>query len=71
MEAYPFVTRNLFKDNRDGAQQLLRETLYDEKGRIKPQRFSVMMNQALNIVNRESEAFIDLDTPPEDNAKLD
>ena len=44
MEAYPFVTRNLFKDQRDGAQQLLRETLYDEKGRIKPQRLSVLIN---------------------------
>lgn len=49
----------------------MRETLYDEKGRIKPQRFSVLINQALNIVNRSSEAFIDLDTPPEENAPLD
>lgn len=69
MEAYPFVTRNLFKE--EGAQQLLREALYDEKGRIRPQRFSVLINQALNIVNRESQAFIDLDTPPEESASLD
>ena len=52
MEAYPFVTRNLFKD--DGSSQLLRESLYDEKGRIRPQRFSVLINQALDIVNRDS-----------------
>lgn len=36
MEAYPFVTRRLFKDSGDGAQKLLRETLYDDQGRIRP-----------------------------------
>lgn len=71
MEAYPFVTRNLFKDSRDGAKQLLRETLYDDKGRIKGQSFMVLINQALDIVNRKSDAFIDLDTLPEEKAPLD
>ena len=36
MEAYPFVTRNILKDNREGTQQLLREVMYDSSGRIKP-----------------------------------
>ena len=65
MEAYPFVTRNILKDNRAGTQQLLRETMYDSSGRIKPQRFSVLINSALNNVNTDTVAFIDLDTPPE------
>ena len=69
MEAYPFVTRNLFKDDR--SSQLLREALYDEKGRIRPQRFSVLINQALDIVNRDSQTFIDLDTPPEESATFE
>ena len=43
-EAYPFVTRNLFKDQNDSNNMLLREALYDEKGRIRPQRFSVLIN---------------------------
>lgn len=38
MEAYPFVTRRLLNDQKERTQLLLRETLYDEKGRIKPQR---------------------------------
>ena len=36
MEAYPFVTRRLLKDQREGTQMLLRETIYDSTGRIKP-----------------------------------
>ena len=31
----------------------------------------MLVNQALDIVNKSSEAFIDLDTPPEENAPLD
>ena len=45
--------------------------MYDNTGRIKPQRFSVLINSALNNVNTESNAFIDLDTPPEQGAELD
>jgi len=70
MEAYPFVTRNLFKDSGDSAQQLIRETLYDSSGRIKTQKLSVLLNQALDIVNNSSDSFIDLDSPPEKNAPL-
>ena len=35
-EAYPFVTRRLMKDQREGTQMLLRETIYDSTGRIQP-----------------------------------
>lgn len=45
--------------------------MYDSSGRIKPQRFSVLINSALNNVNTESNAFIDLETPPEQGAELD
>lgn len=71
MEAYPFVTRRLFKDSGDSAQVLLRETLYDEEGRIRPQRLSILLNKALNVVNKSTDSFIDLDTPPEENAPLE
>ena len=71
MEAYPFVTRRLFKDDGDNAQNLLRETLYDEEGRIRPQRLNILLNKALNVVNKSTESFIDLDTPPEKNAPLE
>lgn len=71
MEAYPFVTRNILRDKRSSTQQLLREVMYDSTGRIKPQRFSVLINSALNNVNTESNAFIDLDSPPEQGADLD
>jgi aarF domain-containing kinase len=71
MEAYPFVTRRLLKDQRQGTQKLLRETIFDSTGRIKPQRFSTLINSALNNVNTATTAFIDLDTPPEKGASLD
>jgi aarF domain-containing kinase len=71
MEAYPFVTRKLLKDSAQDTQQLLREVMYDSKGRIQPQRFTVLMNSALNIVNRNTNSFIDLNTPPENGAGLD
>ena len=71
MEAYPFVTRKLLKDPTQDTYQLLREVMYDTKGRIQPQRFTVMMNSALNIVNKNTNSFIDLDTPPENGAALD
>ena len=45
--------------------------MYDSTGRIKPQRFSVLINSALNNVNTDTAAFIDLDTPPDQGAKLD
>ena len=45
--------------------------MYDSQGRIQPQRFTVMMNSALNIVNKNTNSFIDLDTVPENGASLD
>ena len=71
MEAYPFVTRTVLKSNRKGTQQLIREVMYDPSGRIKPQRFTTLINSALNKVNMDTTAFIDLDTPPEEGAKID
>ena len=45
--------------------------MYDSKGRIQPQRLTVMMNSALNIVNKNTNSFIDLDTIPDNSAALD
>lgn len=64
MEAYPFVTRKLLQDDAQYTKKLLREVMFDKEGRIQVQRLTVLMNQALNIVDRESDKFIDLDSIP-------
>jgi len=45
--------------------------MFDNEGRIRPDRLAVLMNQALDIVNKDTDAFIDLDTVPKEGADLD
>mmetsp|Transcript_14872 Transcript_14872/g.26710 ORF Transcript_14872/g.26710 Transcript_14872/m.26710 type:complete len:440 (-) Transcript_14872:310-1629(-) len=72
-EAYPFVARKLLKEDRPEVQRALVELLYggtDDSGRIQTTRLAVVLNSAMGVVARDSGAFVDFDTLPDDSVGL-
>ena len=83
MEAYPFVARQLLSEDRPALQKALQDVLYSggtttskgvkgKKGKeeLRTTRLSVLLNSAMGVVNRESGAFVDLDTVPQGGVSL-
>jgi len=72
-QAYPFVVRKLLRNENRQSFSALRELLYDpETKRLRPQRFSTMLQASLGVISKSEKAgFIDFDTVPDDGAPLD
>lgn len=72
MESYPFVARKLLKEDRPEIQKALQQVLYgrgSEDG-LQGARLSVLLNSALGVVAKTSDAFVDFDSVPEDGISL-
>eukprot|EP00667_Euglena_gracilis_P002216 EG_transcript_2216 len=72
-EAYPFVARKLLREDRPEVQRALAELLYggiQKDGRLQTTRLAVVINSAMGIVARNSGAFVDFDTLPDDSVGL-
>jgi aarF domain-containing kinase len=78
MEAYPFIARQLLRDDRPEIQTALQEVLYSgdaagsANGALKLNRLLVLLNNAAGSVGKQDGgAFVDLDTVPEDGMTLE
>jgi len=78
MEAYPFIARQLLRDDRPEIQMALQEVLYSTKsgekgsGALKLNRLLALLNNAAGSVGKqEGTAFVDLDSVPEDGITLE
>lgn len=81
-EAYPFVARKLLSEDRPEIQKALYAVLYakdsdngsdgsgDGRARMKTNRLAVLLNSALGVVARSSDALVDLDTLPDEAVDL-
>uniref|UniRef100_A0A0G4HXJ7 Protein kinase domain-containing protein n=1 Tax=Chromera velia CCMP2878 TaxID=1169474 RepID=A0A0G4HXJ7_9ALVE len=72
METYPFVARKLLREDRPEIQKALQEVLYStsENGQLQTTRLSVLLNSALGKVATTGDAFVDLDSLPEDSVGI-
>ena len=72
MEAYPFVARKLLSEDRPEIQRALQQVLYSKTGHtndkdgIQTTRLSVLLNSALGVVAKNTDAAIDFDTIPDE-----
>ena len=72
MEAYPFVARKLLSEDRPEIQRALQQVLYstesnaDNSNGLQATRLSVLLNSALGIVAKNTDAAIDFDTVPDE-----
>lgn len=69
-EAYPFVARKLLREDRPEIQRALVQVLYAKGEMLKGERLAVILNSAIGVVSRNQDAFIDLDTIPENAAGI-
>lgn len=69
MESYPFVARKLLREDRPEIQRALQEVLYSQDG-LQANRLSVLLNSALGVVAKRSDAFVDLDSVPDEAVGL-
>ena len=76
MEAYPFISRKLLKEDRPEIQKALQEVLFsvtdsDSSNGLKLTRLLALLNNASGSVGtKEGAAFVDLDAVPEDGLSL-
>jgi aarF domain-containing kinase len=72
MEAYPFVARKLLNSERPAIQKALQAVLYNggDEGGMSATRLAVLLNSALGVVVKNSGAFIDFDSVPQDAVDL-
>ena len=70
MEAYPFVARKLLSEDRPEIQRALQQVLYSaghsNGDGLQATRLSVLLNSALGIVAKNTDAAIDFDTIPDE-----
>eukprot|EP00793_Prasinoderma_coloniale_P001506 PRCOL_00003310-RA len=76
MESYPFVARKLLKEDRPEVQRALAEVLYGGGAgsavgeSLRGARLATLLNSAMGVVAQTSEAFVDLETVPEEGVSL-
>ena len=70
MEAYPFVARKLLSEDRPEIQRALQQVLYStgqsNGDGLQATRLSVLLNSALGVVAKNTDAAIDFDTIPDE-----